>query len=184
MSAAFGTSFDALTALRFGRYDDAYAATGAGFAGAAVRGIAAIHLGRVAEATAIAKRIPTASSAQGYLPQLFFARLAEAQGNYREAEDWIERARVNQLAAFGGELIPLIPADEALGALRLRRSDGAGAVAAFSAALARYPNDPRALFGLSEAQLADGESAQAAATRARAEKAWADADTNVVDALP
>jgi hypothetical protein len=183
MSAAFGTNFDALTALRFGRYEQAYAADGTSFAETSVRGIAAIHLGRIAEAEDIAKRTP-ASATRGYLPEFFFARLAEAQRNYVEAERWIERARQNQLAAFSGELIPLIPADEALGALRLRRGDAAGAAAAFTDALIAYPNDPRALFGLAEAQSADGDTAQAAVTRTHAEKEWGSADTNVADALP
>ena len=120
----------------------------------------------------------------GYLPQLFLARLAEADGRYAEAELWIERSRTNQRADFAGELIPLVPAGEALGDLRLRHGDTSGAIAAFTDVLAAYPNDPRALFGLARALQANGETAQAAATRARFEKEWEGADTSVDDALP
>jgi tetratricopeptide (TPR) repeat protein len=184
MSAAFGTTFDGLTALRFGRYETAYATDGAEFAATSVRGLAALHLGHVDEARALAAKMPVASTAQGYMPQLFLARLAETEGNYTEAQRWIERSVENERAAFGGELIPFFPAGEALGALYLRRNDAAGAIGAYTDALAAYPNDPRALFGLSKALAASGQGAQAAASRTRFEKEWKGADTNVEDALP
>jgi hypothetical protein len=182
MSVAFGTTFDAVTALRFGRYAAAYSAPATAYAATSVRGMAAVQLGHLSEAIALAKQIP-ANQTQAYLQQLFLARLAEAQGNYSDAERWIDRARANQQANLGGELIPLIPADEALGDLRLRRGDNAGAATAFQAALSAYPNDPRALFGLSQALGGEGQSAQAAAARARFEKEWKGADTNAADAL-
>jgi Tfp pilus assembly protein PilF len=184
MSAAFGASFDGITALRFGRYDAAYAAGGDQFAGAAVRGLAALHSNRLGEARAIGARIRSTNPGNGYMPQIFLAELAAAQGNYTESERWIARARANQQADYGGELIPLVPADESLGALRLQRGDAAGAIAAFTDALAAYPNDPRARFGLAQALAAGGNAVQAASTRATFEKEWQGADTNVIDALP
>jgi tetratricopeptide (TPR) repeat protein len=184
MGVVFGTSFDALTALRFGRYEAAYAADGSEFAAISVRGLAALQMGRVPEARALAKGIPSGNAAQGYLPQLFLARLAEAEGDYDEAERLLARARANQQATFAGELIPLIPADEAVGAFCLRRGDSAGAIAAFTDTLAAYPDDPRALFGLSQALTASGTTAQATAARLRFQKEWEGADTNVQDALP
>lgn len=184
MGVAFGTSFDAMTALRFGRYDTAYAAQGNEFSQRSVRGLAALHLQHIAEAHAIVARLPSRNSMQGYLPQLFLARLAEADGQYAQSEHWIELSRTNQRADFEGELIPLIPADEALGGLLLRRANNAGATAAFAAALEAYPNDPRALFGLSQALAANGQGPQAAAARALFEKEWKGADTNIEDALP
>lgn len=184
MTAAFGQSFDALTALRFGRYEAAYAASGNEFAGKSVRGLAALHLGRTDEARALVKDIPATTLSQGYLPQLFFARLAEAQAKYDEAQSWLERARTNQQTGSGGELIPWIPAGEALGTLALRRTDNAGAVTAFTATLQAYPQDPRALYGLSQALAADGQPDEAAAARVRFEEVWKGADTPVADALP
>ncbi len=184
MTAAFGTNFEALTALRFGRYDVAYDAAANEFAGASVGGLAALHLGRIAQARELAARLPRGPAMPGYLPQLFLARLAEADGRYPEAALWIDRSLTNQRAAFEGELIPLVPADEALGGLRLRHGDYAGAISAFDDALSAYPNDPRALFGLAQALQRNGQTAQAAATRARFEKEWEGADTSVEDALP
>jgi hypothetical protein len=183
MTAAFGQSFDALTALRFGRYDVAYAAAGNQFAGKSVRGLAALHLRRSDEAAALAKAIGANDSTQGYLPQLFLARLAETRGNDAEAQRWLERARASQQGA-PGELIPWIPAGEAMGTLALRRGDSAGAVTAFTMTLQAYPNDPRALYGLSQALSADGQAGEAATTRARFQEIWKGADTPVADALP
>jgi hypothetical protein len=184
MASVFDESFDALTALRFGRYVAAYAASGDQFAGESVHGLAAIHLGRLDDARAIGARLRKGNTAQGYLPQLFLGRLAESDGKFDEAERWIERARTNQHADFSGELIPLFPAEEALGELDLRRGENAPAVAAFRDALDAYPNDPRALFGLATALDAQGERAQAAAARTRFAMEWKGADTNADDALP
>jgi hypothetical protein len=184
MTSAFGTDFDAITALRFGRYESAYAADDNAFSAASVRGLAALQLGHVSEGRKLAAGIPAAGFTQGYLPQLLEARLAETDGQYTQAENWIARSLANQQAVFSGELIPLFPAQEALGGLRSRHGDSAGAVAAFTEALDAYPNDPRALFGLAQALAANGQSTQAAAAHARFEREWKGADTNVRDALP
>lgn len=187
MEGAFDESFDAITALRFGRYDAAYASGTSGFGGLSVRGLAALHLNNVAEAHAIASSVHRIDGdpKNGYLPQLFYARLAEADGNDAEARRWIERAIANQHANFAAESIPLLPAEEALGGLLLRQGSNAGAVAAFNAALAAYPSDPRALYGLAQALAQDGESSQSASVRARFDAEWAGADTRLdAGALP
>jgi tetratricopeptide (TPR) repeat protein len=185
MSAVEGSSFDALTALRFGRYQTAYAAAvGDAFAAASVRGFAALHLGRIAEARVIAARLRVPRPTQGYLPQLFLAKVAAADGDLVASERWIAQARENQREEFSGELIPLIPADEVLGDIRLEHGDASGAAAAFGDALAAYPNDPRARFGLSQALAAGGDAAKAAKVRASFERSWEGADTSAGDALP
>jgi len=184
MDGVFDQAFDAVTALRFGRYADAYAADPSEFAGPSIRGWAALRLGRFAEARAIAKRVAAGNMALGYMPQLFLAGAAAADGKPDEAARWIDRARNNQRADFGGELIPLFPADEIAGALYLRHDDSTAAATAFTNALAAYPNDPRALYGLATALATQGQAAQAAATRARFQAEWKGADTGISDALP
>jgi len=184
MAGAFDQDFDAVTALRFGRYGAAYAASDGAFGYPSVRGWAALRLGRTAEARAIAKQVASGNTSQGYVPQLFLAEAAAADGKPDDAASWIGRARDNQRAEFSGELIPLFPADEILGALALRQGDFAGAVSAFASALAAYPNDPRALYGLAIALAARGQAAQAAATHARFQAEWEGADTFGADALP
>ena len=57
---------------------------------------------------------------------------------------------------FADELIPLLPALEARGAFAMRRGAYADAVTAYGAALAAYPNDPRALAGLTAARASQG----------------------------
>jgi tetratricopeptide (TPR) repeat protein len=184
MAGVFDQDFDAITALRFGRFSNAYASDPSEFAGQSVRGWAALRLGRSAEARDIAKRLASAKTTQGYVMQLFLAEAAALDRQTGDAAGRIARARDDQRANFSGEMIPLFPADEVLGAIDLRQADYAGATAAFTNALALYPNDPRALYGLAAALAAQGHAAQAAATRARFQRQWKGADTGIGDALP
>jgi hypothetical protein len=186
MNAAFDEDFDAITALRFGRYEQAYVSS-EGFGGPSVRGLAALQLNRLADAHTIAASVHRTDGdpSTAYIPQLFYARVAEADGNDVEAHKWIERAIANQHANFAAESIPLVPAEEALGGLLLRQGSNVGAGAAFNAALAAYPGDPRALYGLAKALAQDGESSQSASVHARFDTEWAGADTQLdADALP
>ena len=105
MDSAYDTSFDALTALRFGRYSEAYAAPDSAFGNPAVRGIAALHLGHTSEARAIAERLAEKPPAHGYLSQLFLARVAEADERPVDVQRWITQAAADQNADFSGELI-------------------------------------------------------------------------------
>jgi len=182
MTAQFGASFEALTALRFGRYQAAYDAAADQFSDTALRGLAALQLGDIAEARRLANSV-TPAAQHGYVPQIFLGRLADAEGKYAEAQSWLGKAAADQRAGLEGELIPLLPALEVLGSLRLRHGDFRGAAEAFQADLAAYPNDPRALFGLAQALGALGDSSGAAAARTHFEQMWKGADTNVAGAL-
>jgi hypothetical protein len=179
MDSVYDASFEALTSLRFGRYSEAYFAPDSAYGNPAVRGIAALHLGRNTEAAATAARSIAKSSAGGYLPQLFLAREAEANARFAEARAWIADAIRNQQADFSGELIPFLPAQEALGFLELRRGDAPEAIVAFTETLELYANDPRALYGLATALAANGQGAAAATMRARFTREWEGADTNL-----
>ncbi len=172
-------SFAALTALRFGRYADAYAAPDPQFGNPAVKGLAALHLGHTDEARAIAARLTREGPGRGYLPQLFLARVAESDGRYADARRWLSQAAGDQHTEFAAENIPLVPADEVLGFFELRRAATTESIAAFTRALATYPNDPRALYGLAAAFAADGQTVHATQTRAAFETQWEGADTRV-----
>ncbi|HZY98816.1 MAG TPA: hypothetical protein VFE36_04525 [Candidatus Baltobacteraceae bacterium] len=181
MDGLFDGKFDALTALRFGRYSDAAAAGSNELFAPWVAGLAAIHLNRLTEAKTAAATIrgQYGTPTRGYIPQLFLARLAEAEGSERDARSWLEQAQQNQRADFYAETIPFVPADEALGGYLLRTQHYAQAASAFQTCLAAYPNDPRALFGLSQAFAAQGKTAEAAQARTRFDAAWAGADTTL-----
>ena len=179
MDTVYGAGFEALTALRFGRYSEAYFTPDSDYGNPAVRGLAALRIGRNAEAASTAARSIAKPPARGYLPQLFLAREAEANGQFTEARRWIADAVRNQQADFSGELIPFLPAPEALGFLELRRGKAPEAIAAFMQTLALYPNDPRALYGLASALAADGQGAAAATMRARFMQEWEGADTHL-----
>lgn len=181
LDGLFDGKFAALTALRFGRYADAAAAGSDELFGPWIAGLAEAHLGRLADAKAAAAAIRKqyGTPTRGYIPQLFFARLAEADGNDRDARSWLNQARVNQRSEFYAEIIPFVPAGEALGGYLLRTQRYAEAAAAFDDCLARYPNDPRALFGLTQALAAQGKAAEAAQARSRFDAAWTGADTTL-----
>lgn len=187
MAGAFDTSFYALTALRFGRYSEAYRLADSGFEASSVKGLAALQLGRPGEAAALIGRQNSSgksSAPESYLADLFLARLTESKGDVSAARDWIARAGSTQHADFSAEVIPLIPAGEALGALELRLGNAPRAIEAFTETLHEYPNDPRALFGLARAYQIAKKPREAADARARFEEQWKGADTNAQGALP
>jgi tetratricopeptide (TPR) repeat protein len=154
MSAVYATPYDALTALRFGRYTDAFAlARDATPTQLAIRGLAALELGDDASARDAADRLRKLTT-YGDLVQIFFGTLAQHEGRYDEAAHWIDRAVETQRQAYAAELIPLLPALEVRGALALQRAAYDDAESAYRAALAAYPNDPRAQAGLAAAHTA------------------------------
>ncbi|HEY1884123.1 MAG TPA: tetratricopeptide repeat protein [Candidatus Cybelea sp.] len=181
ISGAYNSSLGALTALRFGRYPSAYAAPEASYGNPSVRGLSALHLNRAAEATSAVTHLPLGSN-HGYLPQFLLSRMAESKGKYGDAQRLLTQAADNQAATYSGELIPLIPAGEALGFFQLRRGDNAAAIAAFTQTLAAYPNDPRALYGLATALTAAGQNAAAQRARVRFNDLWKGADTTLAGA--
>jgi len=154
MDAAYGTPYEALTALRFGRYADASAlARDATPTQLAIRGLAALDLGDDASARDAADRLRKLTT-YGDLVQIFFGTLAQHEGRYDEAARWIDRAVETERDTFAAELIPLLPALEVRGALALQRAAYDDAESAYRAALAAYPNDPRAQQGLAAARTA------------------------------
>ncbi len=155
MNQAYGTSYDALTALRFGRYADAFSLAGDATTPTqlAVRGLAAIALNDDASARDAAARLRKLTT-YGDVVQIFFGTLAQREGRYDEAARWIDRAIETQSGTFAAELIPLLPALEVRGTLALQRAAYDEAESAYRAALAAYPNDPRAQAGLAAARAA------------------------------
>jgi tetratricopeptide (TPR) repeat protein len=176
-SAAFDLPLAAFTALRFARYDEAYALTdGTQQSDLAVRGFAALRLGKLDEARSLAPRL---GDTGGYSTGLFLARLAEAEGKIADAYRVLDQLAMQQKNAFAGEMIPDWPALEAKGGVALRQREYSKAVVVFRETLAAYPGDPRALFGLAAALDGLGDTAGAQAARARFTEAWAGADTTL-----
>ena len=174
-------SFGPFTALRFGRYDIAYGATSNVYGGDAVRALAAMHLGRLSDAQMLKEQATREAQASrhGYLWQLFLARLAEHENQIDRAVRWLQEAQQRQDVDYAFENLPNFPAGEALGGLYLRQKQFQKAVDAFTATLKAYPNDPRALFGLSLAYEGLGRASDAARARAQFDKIWAGADTTL-----
>jgi tetratricopeptide (TPR) repeat protein len=174
MDAAYTKPFDALTDLRFGRFAEAYAnaSSDPSPTGIAIRGWAALQLGRVDESREAAARLRKLGATSGYITELFLARLAEHDGHVEEAQRWIDRAAQEQGSEFSGELIPLLPASEARGGLAMRLGNDADAVTAYRSTLVAFPDDPRALFGLATALHGLGRDNEASAARAHFTAIW------------
>jgi hypothetical protein len=176
-STAFDLPLGAFTALRFGRYDEAYALTdGSQFRDVAIRGLAALHLGKLDEARAMRAKL---GNAAGDSTALFLARLAESEGNIAEAYRTLDKLAGYQRDNFAAEMIPLWPALAAKGGLALRQHDYVKATAAFRQDLAAYPRDPRAYFGLAAALNGLGDAAGAAQAQAGFAEAWAGSDSTL-----
>ena len=176
-SSAFDLPLGAFTALRFGRYQEAYALTQTPhFRDAAIRGLAALRLGKIGQARAMRSQL---GNATGDSTDLFLARLAEYDGKISDAYRTLDHLAAYQKNAFAGEMIPLWPALVARGGLALRQHDYSKAAAAFRQDLAAYPRDPRALFGLAAALDGLGEASAAQDARAIFTGVWAGSDTTL-----
>jgi hypothetical protein len=159
---SLGNAIEIGTMLRYGHDQEAYDSTAASKAALRLRAVAAVRLGHVADANAIVAQLDPAG------PDLALAaRLAEAHGNTTEARAKLEALERDQHDAFVSEIVPIPPAEEMIGGLELRSGNPQSAEQAFRTALARYPNDPWALFGLATALAREGHTAEAATTQAQ-----------------
>lgn len=106
------------------------------------------------------------------------AKIALLQNQPREAIAQA-LAGVKSQGSKSGEYVPNFPALETLGAVYYRLGDFARSQQSFEKALELYPNDARALFGLSQTLVKTGNAAQAAAVQARFTAIWQGADTTL-----
>jgi hypothetical protein len=169
----------ALTLARFHRWNDLLAGPidSKNFLQAQARALALVHLGRDREAETIASQFRSDLSDPTSI--LVLARLDEHAGKTQAAIRRLQLALLYEKANFEAEYLPFFPMGEALGALYLRGGQNANAEATFRDTLKRYPDDPRALFGLALTLDREGRTDDAAAVRARFTAQWADADTTL-----
>ena len=89
-----------------------------------------------------------------------------AEGHYRKA------AALEATLPYAEPPYWYFPVNQSLGAVLLKQGDARGAEIAFRQALSAWPGNGWALFGLAEAQVAQGRMADAAFTRAALQRAW------------
>jgi Flp pilus assembly protein TadD len=111
---------------------------------------------------------------------LLAGAIARAQGNSAAEIAALRRSETAQ-DTFGYSEPPLffMPVRESLGGALLRAGRYAEAEATFRADLERNRENPRSLFGLAEALDRQDKSDDARAVRARLDRAWAHADTEL-----
>ena len=144
------------TWARFGQWQRIASSASTGeFYAPLTRGLADVHLGAVGDAR---KMLALYGNIDADYRWLLAAAIDEHDGRIADAVNALHHAIAYQAREDGAEQLPVFPAGEALGALYYRHQRYDEAADAFRATLARYPNDPRALYGLALAQRALGQA--------------------------
>jgi hypothetical protein len=136
------------------------------------RGLADLHLGAIDDAR---KMLALYGNIDADYRWLLAAAMDEHAGHIDAAVQDLLHADAYQQREDGAEQFPVFPAGESLGALYYRHGQYQNAAAAFTATMARYPNDPRALYGLAMAQHALGEEVSSQQTLKTFTALWNDA---------
>lgn len=167
---AYGGSDVWATFARFGVWDRiAGNPTGREFNAVLASGLAAVHRGDIPYAQKMLAQYANTNADYRWILE---GAIADAQGRVDDAATAFANAVSYQAAQDTGEELPLFPAGEYLGAMYLHHDRYNDAITAFRAALARFPDDPRALYGLAQAQRALGQSTEAAQTLKTFGKQW------------
>ncbi len=133
------------------------------------RGLTGVHLGAVNDARQMLSLYANRDTDYRWLLE---AAIDEHDGKIDSAISALDRALAYQQREYAAETLPLFPAGEYLGALLYRHARYSEARDAFSATLERYPNDPRALYGLSMAQKQLGQAVSSADTLKLFNEIW------------
>jgi len=119
----------------------------------------------------------TARAILSVAPEVLAGELDAARGNHESAIAHFQRAVLLEDALVYTEPEEWhYPPRQALGAELLAAGRPREAEVVYWQDLRRHPENGWSLYGLAQAQVAQGKAAQAAETRARFEKAWAQAD--------
>ncbi len=159
------------------------------------RGVALASLGRVEDALREQEAFLAAKAAVPETRYLFQNPVSEIlavaehvlageieyrRGNHDRAFELLREAvRLDDSLNYDEPWGWMEPARHALGALLTERGRYAEAIEVYRKDLARYPENGWALHGLAECLRMTGREAEAAAVRARFEKAWARADVTI-----
>lgn len=178
---AYGGSDRWITLARFGQFDDIRGPSPPQeFFAVLALGLADLHRNDVNGAKTVLARYGNADADFRWLLE---GAIAQAQHRFSDAVWAYSRAAEFQARVDVGEQIPLFPAGEFIGSAYLANGDYRSAVDAYTSTLARYPNDPRALFGLAQAQKGLGKAVDAAHTLKTFAAVWDAATPPDVGAL-
>lgn len=135
------------------------------------RGLTDVHFGVMKDAHDMLALYTNSNADYRWILQ---AAIQEHEGKIDDAVNSLNKALTYQQSNYGGETLPLFPAGEALGGLYYRHGRYADAATAFEQTLQRYPNDPRALYGLGLAQQRMGQGVTSQQTLKDFEQIWTD----------
>ncbi|MFN2527994.1 MAG: hypothetical protein ABR584_04685 [Candidatus Baltobacteraceae bacterium] len=100
-----------------------------------------------------------------------------ALGNRSDAQTDFTKAQAFEKEQYAGEELPLIPTGEIMGGAYYRAGNYDLAETAYRSTLDRYPNDARALYGLSQTFAKEGKTLDAQSAAKAFSAVWAGEDT-------
>ena len=133
------------------------------------RGLTGVHLGAINDARQMLALYANRDTDYRWLLE---AAIDDHDGKIGDSIAALDRALAYQQREDGAETVPLFPAGEYLGALLYRHGRYGEARSAFAATLDRYPDDPRALYGLSLSQKQLGQAVSSADTLKLFNEIW------------
>src|SRR5262249_41627820 len=122
----------------------------------------------------------TAQAILAVAPEVLAGELASGRGNHDQAIQHLERAvRLEDALTYTEPEEWHYPPRQALGAALLAAGRAREAETVYWQDLRKHPENGWSLYGLAQAQAAQGRERDAAETRARFAKAWANADVTL-----
>jgi Tfp pilus assembly protein PilF len=169
----------ALTDTRFGRWSDVQTSHPKNAADPIHYALAMwnIHQGDAVGARAELTDALDDKSPTSYLLYALRGAADIMQHNASDADTNFRKAAVMEKRMYFGEYIPMFPTGEILGGAYFRAGDYASAETAYRSTLGRYPNDARALYGLSQALAKEGNATEAATVAMQFATVWQGSDT-------
>jgi tetratricopeptide (TPR) repeat protein len=196
-----GVFYESLVLMRFGKFDEILALTqpptrdfqrglwevarGYALLRAGEVDSAKVYLQRVDEAARtispdVKMRVHTAQQLLGVTGDILRGEILRSEGKLDEAIAAFQRGVATQDGLTYDEPEPLpFAARHWLGAALLEAGRPAEAEAVYETSLERHPHNGWALFGLEQAQRAQGKTAEANATKAEFARQWVNADVMI-----
>lgn len=122
------------------------------------------------------------SGPDSYLLYALRGAVQVLQSNPTDAQTNFAKAQTMENNSHGGENIPYFPTAEIMGGAYYRQGDYAAAEAAYRNSLKLYPNDARALYGLSQTLNKEARTAEAQSAAAQFSEVWQGSDTTLTPA--
>jgi len=172
-------NLSAFAAARFGRWSELKSLTPSG-PSATTRFVLAYVKLLQGDATGAKAELVNALDSKTSMRYLLYALRGAAEtalGNHSDAESDFTKAQAFEKQQYAGEDLPLIPTGEIMAGAYYRTGNFDLAETAYRSTLDRYPNDARALYGLSQTFIKEGKTLDAQRAAKAFAAVWTGQDT-------